>query len=294
MNLDKEQLETLTKIKKQAEEFLVSHQETLVAVAEKVRLVMTSPIIEQIATAQKAVADFFERNQETLRQIAQTAVLIGRHQALCDKITDNGWPISPAFPLHEIIESKTEEPTYIDGLVITHFDEANHKNLDLLFTTAKKNVNDGRAAILDEIHDCYTSERYYACICLGLTQLEGISADFLREAASKDDQLKQELHRKNILKKGPTKKREKKVKTALELSLEDWLETGLIDFIAVANTLDLVNHGVFGSNNPTSIALKAVNILHGHSTDFGTKKNALITILLLDLISHVSLTTREK
>lgn len=300
MELDKDQIEALGKFKKQAEDALATYREPLaiaaeqaMQIAEQARQIFENPdfkaFLDTIARTQKALADYFERNQDVFQKIAQTAELIHDHQVLCDTITENGWPISPSFPLRDIIDSKVAEPAKIDSYVITHFENDDYESLNALFAKAKSNTSPSRAMILDEVLNCYKLGNYHACTCLALTQLEGISLDFLIEASSQDPKLKQELTKKRIISKGPTRNRSGKVETALNLSLENWIETGMLDYIALGNTLDLINNKLFGKCKPTGIQLHAANILHGFSSTYGTKKNALIAILLIDLITTLKL-----
>ncbi len=221
-----------------------------------------------------------------LIRLGRFAVLVTEKRQLYQMIADNGWPVTQSIPI-DLIEEKKLTAKEIDSFVIDYFEESEMKNLRSMVSSIKKSVKAPRTRLITEIYNSYKSENFSACVSLALTQLEGISAEFLINKASSEPELKEELSKKNIIRKNPSSKRKKKVIVALEEIYKAKKNLSIIEYFASKITLELIQSKVFGHAGKHEINLHAGNILHGTATGYGTKKNALVSILLIDLVTNI-------
>lgn len=187
-------------------------------------------------------------------------------------ITSLGWYVSPVLirdiPMLEAAELfRKENVLKFQEKIIELADEA----IPRILTKCGKQFPE-RKIILEEIREAFKVGLYSAVVSLSYSQADGISNDVWGFG----------FFDKN-------KREEYKLKSYLNLKGgEIGINTGVAEQLGMPSNEIIVHEGDELLKDP-DYRKKSFNrhlVIHGHSTDYGTRLNAIRAIYLLDLISY--------
>ena len=174
-----------------------------------------------------------------------------------------------------IIESSSKNTLSVDDLFINEIMTHERINETLSHWKEKPNI-DGRINILEQAIEAHIEGKFYLSVSTLIPQIEGLLREALKAMSRPDNFLSMQLEERN---------------RALNALKELWI---LQDYTfkktscLVDRLFDALND-LYEDNNPSesipiSNKLSRHGVCHGFQTDFGTEKNSLRLILLLDRI----------
>jgi hypothetical protein len=196
-------------------------------------------------------------------------------------LSKTGWFISPElirdYSLEELLSlSHNPSADWTERIILNN--HGNQSEIESIFKSLKTTFPN-RKTIFEEISKCYELGLFSAVITLSYTQADGICNEvwnygFFDKDATKSYKTKLFLELNNI---------------ELGFSSHFVTQLGISENEIIRNSKDLYFKETKVKENSSNRHL----VLHGHSTNYGTRGNALKAILLLNFLEHFVIEYRK-
>ena len=189
-------------------------------------------------------------------------------------LSEQGWYVSPR-PFDDISLGKI--PYYLKGENSVEFEEMIVQEIEKVLPELIidcQNSFPNRSEVFDEIHKLYTHGFYRAVVTMCYTQADGISNDIFKVGFFDKD-----------------KNEEYRLKTYIKLKgMEFNHSIGIIRQLTIPTNEITANSKTdyLQEENKMKSSFNRHLVLHGHSTQYGTKLNAIRAICVLDFLQYLT------